>query len=634
MLTEAAPGIVWTSLSDGRVDYANQNWFDLTGQTPAQLYGSDSAWLDTVHLEDRDRAANTYRRAVEAGEPLEMEVRFRSADGDYRWYLSRAVPLRDAQGRVLKYYGTCTDIEDYRRVEASLARMTEQSDQRRRVYEAALSSTMDLIYVFDLEGRFTYANEALLALWRRTWDDAIGKTCLELGYPADHAAMHDRELRQVIETRQPLRGEVPFEGAHGLRIYEYIFVPVIGADGQVVAVAGSTRDTTERRRLEDNLRESAAELSAADRRKDEFLATLAHELRNPLAPIRSALEVMRLTGDDPQTVAQSCAIMERQLAQMVRLVDDLLDLSRITRSRLELRRERAELSAILTSAIETSRPLIEESRHELVVSLPDRPVYLDADVTRLAQVFSNLLNNGAKYTPPGGKIWLAAQVEAGQIVVRVRDTGIGIAADSLPRVFAMFAQVDNSRERTQGGLGIGLTLVKRLVSMHGGSIEAHSPGLGQGSEFVVSLPLDPELQPHRAPAKPTNGTFAGSTSKRRILVVDDNIDAAKTLSMMLSIMGNEICLAHDGVEAVAKAASFQPEIILLDLGLPHLSGIEACQQIRQQPGAERILIVALTGWGQEQDKLRTREAGFDEHLVKPIEPARLHELVGALPNGR
>ena len=290
MLSEAAPGIVWTSLPDGRFDYANQNWFDLTGQTPEQLYGSESAWLETVHLEDRDRAANTYRRAVEAGEPLEMEVRFRSADGGYRWHLSRAVPLRDAQGRVVKYYGTCTDIEDYRRVEANLVRMTEQSDQRRRVYEAALSSTMDLIYVFDLEGRFTYANEALLALWRRTWDDAIGKTCLELGYPADHAAMHDRELRQVIETRQPLRGEVPFEGAHGLRIYEYIFVPVIGADGRVVAVAGSTRDTTERRRLEDSLRESAAELSAADRRKDEFLATLAHELRNPLAPIRNGLQ--------------------------------------------------------------------------------------------------------------------------------------------------------------------------------------------------------------------------------------------------------------------------------------------------------------------------------------------------------
>jgi PAS domain S-box-containing protein len=633
-LTEAAPGVVWTSLPSGRVDYANQQWFDLTGQTPEQLYGSELAWLEAAHPDDRQRASQTFQQAVAAGEPFEMEIRFRRAsDGSHRWYLSRAVPMRNVYGAVAKYFGTCADIEDYRRVEARLAHVTEQSEQRRRVYETALSSTMDLIYVFDLEGRFTYANQALLSLWRRTWDDAIGKTCLELGYLPDHAAMHDREIQQVIQTRQPIRGEVPFEGAHGLRTYEYIFVPVIGSSGQVVAVAGSTRDMTERRQLEDNLRQSAADLSEADRRKDEFLATLAHELRNPLAPLRNALEVMRLTGDDPATVAESRQIMERQLAQMVRLVDDLLDLSRITRNRLELRTERLELSAVLASAIETSRPLVESSRHELTVSLPERPIYLQADVTRLAQVFSNLLNNGAKYTPAGGRIWLLAAVEGDQIEVRVRDTGIGISANSLPKVFEMFAQVDGSHERAQGGLGIGLTLVKRLVTMHGGSIEANSAGLGQGSEFIVRLPFDPSLQPQKMEPKPASSSSATATPKRRILVVDDNVDAAKTLGIMLTIMGNETCLAHDGAEAVAKAASFQPEIILLDLGLPNINGFEACQMIRRQPGAERIVIVALTGWGQEEDKYRTKEAGFDDHFVKPIEPARLHRLVAALPDG-
>lgn len=508
-----------------------------------------------------------------------------------------------------------------------LGRLRSEADAKaqRRLYEALLSATPDFVYVFSLDHRVLFANEALIAMWGHSLQDTIGKTFLEIGYEPWHAEMHCREIDQVRETRKPIRGEVPFEGTYGRRIYDYIFVPVFGTDGEVEAVAGITRDVTERKRMEDDLRDLAAHLSDADHRKDEFLATLAHELRNPLAPIRNGLQILKLMGSDPETMEQSRAMMERQVDQMVRLVDDLMDVSRISRGKLELRRERVSLADVLAGAVETSRPLIEQMGHELSITPPTEPVVVDADLTRLAQVFMNLLNNAAKYSERGGRISLTATRDGSEVVVSVKDTGIGIAAEQLPRIFEMFSQIDHSLEKSQGGLGIGLTLVRRLVEMHGGAVEARSEGPGRGSEFVVRLPIVVEAS---AP-QPAKKAEAPKTSLR-VLIVDDNRDGADSLAMMLKVLGNETRTAYDGEDAVAAAAQFRPDVVLLDIGMPKLNGNEACRRIRELPWQRQPIIIAQTGWGQEGDRQRTQDAGFDHHLVKPVEISELLKLLAGL----
>jgi CheY-like chemotaxis protein len=404
----------------------------------------------------------------------------------------------------------------------------------------------------------------------------------------------------------------------------YKVLTLTDATGRAGGLATVSQDVTERRRLEDDLRKLAADLSDADRRKDEFLATLAHELRNPLAPIRNALQVIR-QSPDREAHAQAQTMMQRQLAQMVRLVDDLLDVSRISRGKLELRREQVQLSAVVNSAVETSRPMIDHLGHQLTVTLPKQPILVDADLTRLAQVFSNLLNNSAKYMDRGGRIWLTAQRQGSDVVVSVKDAGIGIAADQLPRLFQMFSQVDSSLERSQGGLGIGLTLVKRLVEMHGGHVEARSEGQGKGSEFVVRLPV---LVGAAGP-QAAGGTEepAAPQSLLRILIVDDNRDSADSLVMLLRLMGNDTRTAYDGQQGADVAAEFRPDVILLDIGLPKLDGYEACRRIREQSWGKTAVLIAVTGWGQAEDRRLSHEAGFDYHMVKPVDPQELMKLL-------
>jgi two-component system CheB/CheR fusion protein len=374
-------------------------------------------------------------------------------------------------------------------------------------------------------------------------------------------------------------------------------------------------------------RERADELAEASRHKDEFLATLAHELRNPLAPIRNAVQYLGMEGLKEPDVRTARDMIARQVAVMVRLIDDLLDVSRISRNKLDLRKQQVELAAVVESAVESSRPLIQQCGHELTVSLPPQPVHLDADPVRLSQVFSNLLNNAAKYTKLRGHIWLTAEREGSDAVVSVRDNGIGIPGDMLARVFDMFTQVDRSLERSQGGLAIGLTLVRRLVEMHDGSIEARSNGPDQGSEFVVRLPLP--VQPPQEPPPQSDGPRAASLSGCRILVVDDNKDSADSMGMLLRIKGNDIRTAHDGLEAVDVAGTFRPELVLLDIGLPKLNGYEVARRIRQQPWGRDAILVALTGWGQDEDRRRSQEAGFNFHIVKPVEIAALEKLLSA-----
>jgi signal transduction histidine kinase/ActR/RegA family two-component response regulator len=367
------------------------------------------------------------------------------------------------------------------------------------------------------------------------------------------------------------------------------------------------------------------QLRQADRRKDEFLAVLAHELRNPLAPVRNAVEVMRLRDVDDPGLRWARDIIDRQVQQMTRLVDDLLDVSRITRGKVKLQKEPVDLAAVVARAVEISRPLIDARRHELTVTLPPEPVRVEADAIRLAQVVANLLNNAAKFTPEGGRIWLTVERDGGQTVVRVRDTGVGILAAMLPQVFDLFAQVESSLEHSQGGLGIGLTLAKSLVEMHGGSVTAHSDGPGQGSKFILRLPVLTEVR--SADSGPGMNERLAESSARRILVVDDNVDAADSLALLLRLMGNDVRTAPDGPAALAAARAYRPDVVLLDLGLPRMSGYEVCRRLREGHFANGPLVVALTGYGQDEDRRRTREAGFDHHLVKPVNPDELRELL-------
>jgi signal transduction histidine kinase/DNA-binding response OmpR family regulator len=400
--------------------------------------------------------------------------------------------------------------------------------------------------------------------------------------------------------------------------------------GSAVRMFGVNVDISERKRLEEDLRQVAAELSESDRRKDHFLAMLAHELRNPLAPIRNAVEFLRLVAGDADDVKSAAELMDRQVVQMVRLVDDLLDVSRISRGKIQLRMDRVELVSAITDVVEATRKFAASMELDLTTSFPSQPLFLNADPTRLAQLVGNLLHNASKFTPSGGRVSLTVEQGNERAVLRVRDTGIGIAADQLPHIFEMFVQADSSLERSQGGLGIGLTLVKQLVEMHGGTVEAFSAGAGMGSEFVVQLPIDKDASICQN-QQPSN-SIPSSKLVGRILVVDDNRDSAESLAALLKLNGNTTQTAFDGLKALEVGATFCPDVVLLDIGLPELNGYDVARKIREQPWGRNIVLIALTGWGKEEDRRRSSEAGFNSHLVKPVEFAQLNALlVSVLP---
>lgn len=397
-------------------------------------------------------------------------------------------------------------------------------------------------------------------------------------------------------------------------------------------------EVAERRRAEERLLELNATLEErvtnrtealqeADRRKDEFLATLAHELRNPLAPVRNAIQLLQLQGPATPELQWAKDVIERQMQTMTRLIDDLMDMSRISQGKIELKREFVELSKVLQVAVESSRPLIEECNHLLTVKLPSDPVVVSGDFTRLSQVFLNLLNNAAKYMEPGGRIEITAEQQAGDVIVVVRDNGIGIPAANLPSIFEMFSQVESALSRSRGGLGIGLYLARRLVTKHGGELSARSEGPGEGSEFIVRLPI---AEHHETPANQEINDMNVPSSNFRILVVDDNQDAAMTAKLLLQVMGNTVRMAHDGDEAIAAAEEFRPDVVLCDIGLPQKNGYEVARAIREQPWGKRMILIAVTGWGQEDDKLKSQEAGFDRHMVKPVEPLSLMKVIAEL----
>ena len=484
-----------------------------------------------------------------------------------------------------------------------------------------------LAWIKDLQGRYVYANEAAARAFQREAHNLYGKTDHEV-FPAETAAQFKENDRQALSSPSGVQVVESLEHADGVVHHSLVSkFPIPDHAGQPALVGGMAIDITERRRAEEDAQFLANALKEADRRKDEFLALLGHELRNPLAPITNSLNILKLPGADASISQRAREMMERQVEHMVRLVDDLLDVSRIMRGRIELRQEPLELASVVARAVETSQPRLDAEEHRLTVCVAPEPVRLNGDLVRLAQVVSNLLDNAAKYTERGGQIWLTASREANEAVVRVRDTGVGIAPDALPRLFDMFYQAQRRTKNSQGGLGIGLSLVRGLVQLHGGTVEAHSNGLGTGSEFVVRLPLLAQ-QVAGAPPPATERPDA-PLRLRHVLVVDDNVDAADSLAMLLRLEGQQVTAVYDGAAALAQAEGAPPAIAFIDLGMPKMDGYELARAFQSRPALQGVMLVALTGWGQPEDRQRTAEAGFHHHLVKPVDMQTLRRLLAA-----
>jgi PAS domain S-box-containing protein len=502
-------------------------------------------------------------------------------------------------------------------LEAEIAHRNEVQNvlvQRERDLAEFFENATVGIHKVGADGTILWANRCDYELLGYTASEYIGRSIIEFHADANVISdALDRLQRAETLTDFPAR----LRCKNGAIKHVLINSNACFESGKLAYTRCFTRDITQQYLAEQTLLE-------ADRRKDQFLAMLAHELRNPLAPIRNGLEVLRLEADDKQLTREARSIMERQVQQMTRIVEDLLDVSRISHDRIELRKERVELSAIVKNAIETSRPLIDEAGHRLVVNLPKKAIYLDVDPIRMAQVFSNLLTNSAKYTDAGGRIEIEARVDGSEATIIVRDNGVGIACDALAYVFDMFRQADRSIERSQGGLGIGLTLVRRLVELHGGTIHAKSEGLGKGSEFIVQLPVSTQ---EKAPAASKRTHRNGAGSRYRILVVDDNKDSGDTLSMLLRVRGHEVRTARDGLQAIGITSEFLPQVILMDIGMPKLNGYETTRRIRGLPCGEDVLIIALTGWGQPEDVRKSTDAGCSAHMVKPVDFTELERLL-------
>jgi PAS domain S-box-containing protein len=519
-------------------------------------------------------------------------------------------PLRDGRGNLIGASKIARDITGRKQAEIAL----RESEHRFSTFMQALPG---LAWIKDLHGRYVFVNDAAQAPFGMARNALYGKTDEEL-FPPETAAQFKKNDQDALSTSRGIEVIESLEHEDGIHYSIVSKFPIPDAEGKPAYVGGVAVDITERMRAEEALRQ-------ADRRKDEFLATLAHELRNPLAPIRNAVELLRLDVN-VETTQSAIEMLDRQLTQMVRLIDDLLDVSRISRGKIELRRERVELTSVVNQALEAARGYNADDGHELTVELPSNPIYLNADSIRLAQVIGNLLNNAYKFTPRGGHVRLIVEREDGEAVIRVQDNGIGIAPHHLPHIFEMFSQADTSLERSRGGLGIGLSLVQRLVELHGGTVEAHSKGTGLGTELIVRLPMAEELIPLQS--IPAFDTVQPNTVSSRILVVDDNQDAATSLAMLLKRLGYDVCLAHDGLEAVEVATSVHPQIVLLDIGLPKLNGYDAGRLIREKCPDRNLVLVALTGWGQSDDRRRSEEAGFDAHLVKPVDISALMNILG------
>jgi len=560
-------------------------------------------------------------RVYQTGEPFEAEgmpAWLSQAGGGplkQRFLDFSCTPLREADGTVGGILISGFDRTQQARAEQALL-------QSQLELQSLADNTPDILTRFDRQYRHRFVNAAVLRATGQPAEQFLGRTNRELGMPDHLCVQWEAALESVLQTGQPSEIEFDFMSPQGPRHYSARLVPERGASGDIDQVLGVTRDTTEQKQSERLLRH-------ADRRKDEFLATLAHELRNPLAPIRNGLAILR-RDIGPQQTASTVAMMDRQLSQLVNLVDDLLDLSRVSLDKIDLRLQRLSVVPVIEAALEACRPVIEAKRHTLTVEAIDPHLEIDADRTRMVQVVVNLLTNASKYTDQGGTIGLSAVRDGQTALIRVSDNGVGISAEVLPTLWSLFTQVRDTLDKAQGGLGIGLSLVKKLVEMHHGSVDAVSPGLGQGSVFSVRIPLAAAAADEAHAAIDNESPSPLTTApRRRVLVVDDNEDSARSLALLLESFGHQTHIAHDGLQAVAAAGSFKPELVLLDIGLPGIDGYEVARLLREDGPSRGMVLVAVTGWGTEEDKRRAKVAGFDHHLTKPVRIAAIQALLGA-----
>lgn len=593
--------------TDGRVTEANDAFLRLSGYSRRDLELGLVRWDRMTPPEWMPRSLRAVEEFERMGRTAPYEKEYIRKDGSRWWALFAATRIAADEGVEF-----IIDITKSKLAEEKL----RESEER---FRTIADSSPVMIWVTDDAGRIEFVNRSYLDFFGITRARAAQLEWSEIVHSDDREYL--KAFSAALRDRQPLHARARVKRHdHQWRWIESRGNPRLGPAGEVTGYVGSSADITELIKSQEAMRE-------ADRRKDEFLATLAHELRNPLAPIRNSLQILRLTGDSKPATEQIYEMMERQVNQMVRLVDDLLEISRITRGQIELRKERVSLTTVIQSAVEVSKPLIEDACHHLAISLPPEPLTFEADPVRLEQIVSNLLNNAAKYTNPAGRIWLTAQRESNNVVISVRDSGIGILPDMLPRIFEMFTQVEHSTSRTHGGLGIGLTLVRSLVEMHGGNVEARSEGPGKGSEFIVRLPLDDNP---RTEMVRDNMQHSGQLSSRRVLVVDDNRDAADSLGKLLNLAGAEARAVYNGFAALEALPTYQPAVLLVDIGMPEMDGYELARRVRQLPECGDLTLIALTGWGQAEDRQRSQAAGFDFHLTKPADFNTLQMLLDSL----
>ncbi len=636
-LAESLPDIMFAIDAAGANVYTNRRWSEYTGIPRSPEGGVQHSAADAVHPDDLRRVRDTWQMALASATPYEARHRLRGVDGSYRWFIARARPVWADGDAAPRWFGVVADIDGQMRAEEALRDREEQ-------LRLALESTG--LGVFEIE----------LATRRMTWSDRCRSI---FGFSADEPvtyrksrlAIHPDDRGRVISAINRSRdtagsGEFSFE----MRIVHTdgrertvaargrSFFLVEGHNDKAVRCIGTMLDTTERRRNESQLHSSLADLQQAeralrdaDRRKNEFLAVLAHELRNPLAPIRSALQLIRTAPHSARAIEYARDVLDRQVAMMVRLIDDLLDVGRITSGKLTLRHERVSLQAVIDTALEITRPLISERQQNVVVNVVPQPLMLVCDPARIGQVVTNLLNNAARYTPPLGRIALTVDADDDEVKICVSDEGSGIAPDAIDSIFTMFSQAGSPPGEGDAGLGVGLPLAQALVTLHGGNIEARSAGVGKGAEFIVRLPRQQALAPPGdSPSIDTAAEANTSGTARRVLVVDDNRDAAESLAELLRFAGHEVAIGHDGTEALQLAEQFRPEVMLLDVSMPKMNGHEATRRLRATEWGRPIYIVALSGFGQEQDRERSLAAGCNAHLTKPLSPVDLERaLAGA-----
>ncbi|SMP78349.1 ATP-binding protein [Noviherbaspirillum suwonense] len=606
-LANTIPQMAWIASAAGEVEWYNDRWYAYTGIAPGQAAGD--GWRQSLDEADTPGVISQWRAGIASGEAFSLTISMRGADRQARRFLTQLAPLRDAGGSVVQWFGTNTDLTPLEQAE----RAVRESEERLR---EGLQAANMAAWTWDLHSGETRFSDNATVLFGAAWRSDGGDWCF---LPeADRARL--REMAEDALVRHAsYRCEVELPPAGGA---EARWIEVRGkADSRADAPGSSSGivlDVSERKRAE-------VALLLADQRKDEFLAMLAHELRNPLAPISSAVKIMELVSPDaPPQVRKAREVIDRQTRHLSRLVDDLMDVSRISTGKIALRDEQVDAAAMVLRAIEMNRPLLEARGHRLETHGLSQQQMLRGDSTRLTQVIGNLVNNAAKYTEAGGIIRVSLERDGAWLVIRVADNGVGMSPQILPHVFNLFLQAERSLDRSLGGLGIGLSVVKQLTELHGGTVEAHSAGERMGSEFVVRLPA-PGIA--RTADAGVPATIAAPPA-RRILVVDDNRDAVDALAMMLKLGGNDVEIAYEGMAALAIAQSFVPDAVVLDIGLPGIDGYEVARRLRARPETAGALIVAVTGYGQKEDRERSRAAGFDHHLVKPIESDALLKLLG------